>query len=70
LQAWAIEQNAARRPDQTPIEFAQSLQAPFAEVGKDAVPLAQLYAGLAYADRKPTADCLSTLERLWRRLTS
>lgn len=69
LQAWAIERNAGRRPDQTPIEFAQSLQPAFADLGREAVLLARLYAGLAYADKAPPDDCRKALERLWRELT-
>jgi len=70
LQAWAIERQVGRRPEQTPMEFAQSLDVLFDEVSREAVPLAKFYAGLAYAEKSPPAECRQTLERLWRKLAS
>ena len=69
MEAWAFENGRGRSPEQTPLEFAQSLGCAVEGISKEANETAQLYARLAYAGRTPSRDCLESLRRLWQRMT-
>ena len=68
LEAWAFERRAARRPEETPLEFADGLNERFPEVAKEARQLARLYSQMLYARANPTRDCLPLLQRVWDEL--
>lgn len=68
LQAWAFERDAARRPDETPIEFASHLGAVAPHVAGDVRELARLYSQITYARGKLSPDCLPVLRRLWQQM--
>jgi hypothetical protein len=68
LEAWAFERRAARRPEETPLEFADGLHERFPDVAKEARQLARLYSQMLYARANPTRDCLPLLQRLWDEL--
>lgn len=70
LEAWAYEQGFARRADETPLEFAQSLGGRAPILAADARELAVLFARITYARATLSRDCLPLVERLWRRLQS
>jgi hypothetical protein len=67
LEAWAFERDLPRRPDQTPLEFADRV-ADETPLGDDARRLVGLYARLAYARRRPPADSRVAVESFWRAL--
>lgn len=69
LEAWAFERREARRPDDTPIEFAEALNERFPDVAHEARQLARLYSQMLYARTTPTRDCLPMLQRLWDELS-
>jgi hypothetical protein len=69
LQAWAGEQNMARRSDQTPFEFAEILQENIPSVSHGVRPVVQMYVELAYASQPPAPDGIARLEELWRLMT-
>ncbi len=68
LQAWAFERDAARRPDETPIEFASHLGAAAPHVAADVRELARLYSQITYARGTLSPDCLPALRRLWQQM--
>lgn len=68
LEAWAFEQGLARRAEETPLEFAQSLGTRFPDLAADTREVAQLFARITYARASLSRDCLPLLERFWRRL--
>jgi hypothetical protein len=65
LEAWAFERRAARRPEETPLEFADALNERFPDLASDARQLARLYSHMLYARTNPTRECLPLLQRLW-----
>jgi hypothetical protein len=65
LEAWAFERQAARRADETPLEFADALDDRFPALADDARQLARLYSHMLYARTKPTRESLPVLQRLW-----
>jgi hypothetical protein len=69
LEAWAFERREARRPEDTPIEFAEALNERFPEVAHEARQLARLYSQMLYARSTPKRDCLPMLQRLWDELS-
>jgi hypothetical protein len=69
LQAWAGEQNMARRSDQTPFEFAEILQQNVPSLSDGVSPVVRMYVELAYASQPPDPDGLARLEELWRLMT-
>jgi hypothetical protein len=69
LQAWAGEQNMARRSDQTPFEFAEIVQENVPSVSHGVRPVVQMYVELAYASQPPAPDGVARLEELWRLMT-
>ena len=68
LEAWAFEQGFARRPDETPLEFAQGLHSRVPALAADARELSLLFARITYARATLSRDCLPLLERFWRQL--
>jgi hypothetical protein len=68
LEAWAREQVVARRPEQTPLEFAQELGRRIPALSKDVTQTAQLYVQIAYTRNSPAKDAVEILERMWRRM--
>lgn len=70
LEAWSFERQAARRPEETPLEFAETLNARFPALAPDARQLARFYSQLVYARSNPSRDCLPLLERLWGQLSA
>jgi hypothetical protein len=68
LEAWSREQIVARRPEQTPLEFAQELSRRDPALAKDVTNAAELYVRVAYARRNPSRESVDALERLWRRM--
>jgi Domain of unknown function (DUF4129) len=68
LEAWSREQVVARRPEQTPLEFAQELSRREPALAKDVTSAAELYVRVAYARRNPSRESVDALERLWRRM--
>lgn len=68
LQAWAFERDAARRPDETPIEFASQLGVAAPHLAADIRELARLYSQITYARRTLSPDCLPALRRLWQQM--
>ena len=65
LEAWSFERGAARRREETPMEFAEALSQRFPGLAQDARQLARLYSQLVYARTNPTRECLPVLQRLW-----
>jgi len=68
LEAWSREQMVARRPDQTPLEFAQELGRRDPALANEVTSAAELYVRVAYARRNPSRESVDILERLWRRM--
>lgn len=68
MQAWAFERGAARRPDETPLEFASHLGSQAPQVADEARELARLYSQITYARGTLSSDCLPVLQRLWRQM--
>lgn len=70
LQAWAAEHHCERRPEQTPLEFAQALGEFEPALAGEAVSVTHLYTRLAYAELSPPLECLPVLEQLWNKMRS
>jgi hypothetical protein len=68
LQAWAAERDLARRPDETPAEFARRLGDEIPAIDADARQLAALFARAAYAPGTLPAAAIEPLRGLWHRL--
>jgi hypothetical protein len=69
LQAWAFENNCARTPDQTPMEFGQRMQSRHLKISSEAHEVSHLYAQVAYGGLRPDDASVATLQKLWRKLT-
>ncbi|HVA45735.1 MAG TPA: DUF4129 domain-containing protein [Pirellulales bacterium] len=69
LDAWAFEHQAARRLDETPLEFADAVGDRHPALAQDTRQLARLYSQMVYARTNPTHDCLPLLRRLWDEMT-
>ena len=66
LEAWAREHGCARRPDQTPVEFAALVGQKTEPLAKPAAGLAKLYNRIAYArDQPASASNMETVRQLW-----
>jgi hypothetical protein len=65
LEAWSFERQAARRREETPLEFAEALSGRYPALAQDARQLARLYSQMVYARTNPSRDCLPLLQRLW-----
>ncbi len=70
LEAWAFQRDLPRRPDETPLEFAERVGAGVAALAADARQLTGLYARLAYAGRRLPEASRATVEAFWRALES
>lgn len=70
MEAWAVEQGAARSPELTPNEFAATLSARYPRVAEDLRHTARHYSRLVYADREPPETIKESLKNLWRLLES
>jgi hypothetical protein len=66
LESWAWEQGIGRRPQETPIEFAERLAGEVPELETETRRLAGLYARAAYAHAPLTAGCLGLLRQFWQ----
>jgi hypothetical protein len=65
LEAWAAEQDLARRIDETPLEFATRLAAARPPLAEGVQDLASLYARMAYARENLQPESLGGIQRLW-----
>jgi hypothetical protein len=70
LEAWAGDRDAARRADETPIEFANRLGELFRWLRPNARNLALLVARMAYAGGNLPATARQTLDEFWDRITT
>jgi hypothetical protein len=68
LEAWAFERDLPRRPDETPLEFAERVGAEVEALAADAGQLTALYARLAYAGRRLPEASRAPVEAFWRAL--
>jgi hypothetical protein len=68
LEAWAFEQELPRRPDETPLEFADRVGAAAPDLDEPARRLTGLYAGLAYGRRRLPESARGHVEAFWRKL--
>lgn len=66
LEAWGREHGCERGPEQTPHEFAGSLAACEATVGREAGNLADLYCCAAYSSGGLPRDRVGRLQQLWQ----
>lgn len=70
LEAWAYEQGASHRAEETPLEFTARITATFDSVGNDATRVGGWLARSLYARQTPPREALATLESLWRTMQS
>ena len=70
LEAWAREHRCGRRPEQTPLEFAEQLGEQLPDLAGDVQQLASLYVRVAYAGGSMLPACENLLQTLWIKLTS
>jgi hypothetical protein len=70
LEAWAAERGAARRTEQTAVEFARDLGSKAPEVQKHAFAAAKMHDELMFANWHPKAGDVQPLERLWQTMQS
>jgi hypothetical protein len=68
LQAWAWERHLGRRPDETPLEFAERVGMEVPGLEADAARLAALYARVLYARGPLPANARAVVEQFWQRL--
>lgn len=68
LQAWAHDRDLGRRPEETPMEFAERLGTEVPALEEDVRRLAGLYARVAYAKSRLTRTAIDPLKELWTRL--
>jgi hypothetical protein len=68
LEAWAADRALARRPGETPLEFAERLTEEVPQLEDEARQLATWYASVAYARQPLADDCLQPLRELWQAL--
>ena len=68
LEAWAAEQGLARRPDETPLEFADKIAASVPKAGNAVRELAGLYARIAYARQRLAPASVDAVRRFWQRI--
>ena len=69
LRAWADEQEAKLRPEQTAREFCDELGNRFPEIISDLSQLSFLYGHAAYGGSVPAAADLEPVKKLWRFLS-
>jgi Domain of unknown function (DUF4129) len=68
LQAWARERGLGRRPDETPLEFADRLGEEVPGLAAEVKRLAGLFARVSYARATLRANSLDELRQFWQRL--
>ena len=69
LHAWGREQNLARSPGETALEFARRISTEYPGLGHEAVKLAALYARLAYSTDTLSEIDNDSLRDLWERMS-
>ncbi|HND53937.1 MAG TPA: DUF4129 domain-containing protein, partial [Pirellulaceae bacterium] len=65
LEAWAWERGCPRPPEQTPLEFAQTIGRQEEAVARPARNLAEWYNQLAYAGGNLPPTCVPQVRQLW-----
>ncbi len=65
LEAWAYEHDLPRQTGETPFEFVERLVIEYPALEANALELARLYVGLAYARRLPPAERMVVARKLW-----
>ena len=70
LQAWAREQRLERPPEQTPLEFGNSLAKHYPEMSSAIVHACRVYVHVAYSDQMPSTKAVLKLETLWEQLSA
>lgn len=68
LQAWAHDRDLGRRPEETPMEFAERIGTEVPALEEDVRRLVGLYARVAYARNRLTRAAIDPLKELWTRL--
>ncbi len=68
LEAWAYERDLGRRPQETPIEFADRVGGDVPALDADGRHLAALYARVLYAKGGLPSTWRGTLEKFWERI--
>jgi hypothetical protein len=68
LEAWAFERDLPRRPDETPLEFADRIATEVPALALDSQRLIGLYAGLAYARRRLPEASREQVRAFWQTL--
>jgi hypothetical protein len=68
LEAWAVEQNLARSPNETPTEFVRRLGQARADLRQDATRLVGYFVTVVYGQRGFRAEVLPALRQFWRAL--
>ncbi len=65
LEAWAADAGQPRRPDRTPVEFAQDLARSTPDLSDNVLDAVRVYVQAAYGGRPPGPDAADALRRLW-----
>jgi Domain of unknown function (DUF4129) len=68
LEAWAAERDLARRPEETPLEFAERLGGEMPAIENEVLRLAALYARSLYARGSLPVQSRDFLKDFWERL--
>jgi hypothetical protein len=68
LEAWAVEQNLARSPNETPTEFVSRLGQTRADLRQEATRLVGSFVTIVYGQRGFRAEVLPALRQFWRAL--
>lgn len=68
LESWAWEQRMGRKPEETPLEFAERIGEQAPKMANDLKRLGSLYAFAAYARGKLPASSVESLQQFWQRL--
>jgi hypothetical protein len=70
MEAWAYERDVPRRPDETPLEFADRVGIAESELADESLRLTGLYVGMAYGRRRLPDASRVHVEAFWRKLES
>jgi hypothetical protein len=70
LEAWAYERGAARRAEETPLEFTARVSTAFPALGGDAGRVGGWLARSLYARQAPPKEAVATLRTLWNAMQS
>jgi hypothetical protein len=68
LEAWAFERDLPRRPDETPLEFADRVGGAEPDLAEESCRLTGLYVGVAYGRRRLSDASRVQVEAFWRKL--